>query len=78
MSKSRPEGCHTVKVKSISLVVPCYNEEKRLDTAAIQRLARETSAGHASVLMVNDGSTDDTMTVLKKLKEQPSILQFYS
>lgn len=48
------------------LVVPCYNEERRLDVAAFDAfLANEP---RIDVLFVNDGSTDDTRSVLADLR----------
>lgn len=51
--------------RSVILVVPCYNEAARLDTQAY----RDFIAAHddASLLFVNDGSTDDTRTVIDGL-----------
>lgn len=57
------------------LVVPCYNEAKRLNVARFQAFV----ADHADVrfLFVNDGSTDDTARVLHLLCEpRPDSLQF--
>lgn len=47
------------------IVVPCYNEALRLDLQAFRRFA----AQHRDIrfLMVNDGSTDSTATVLEEL-----------
>jgi glycosyltransferase involved in cell wall biosynthesis len=47
------------------IVVPCYNEEKRLDTAAFERYLA-TSADVCFVL-VNDGSKDSTLALLESL-----------
>lgn len=45
-----------------TIVVPCYNEEKRLHTADVQRLAQTTR-----VILVNDGSRDGTAELLDNL-----------
>lgn len=48
------------------IVVPCYNEAKRLDTVAFRGFV---SRGHPQrFLFVNDGSTDDTSAVLEGLR----------
>jgi glycosyltransferase involved in cell wall biosynthesis len=48
------------------IVVPCYNEAARLDTGAFQQFVAQ---GHPQrFLLVNDGSTDDTATVLETLR----------
>src|SRR4030095_158386 len=51
---------------SAVIVVPCYNEEKRLDVA---RFSKFTSSLHnVTFLFVDDGSTDETPRVLESLK----------
>lgn len=49
------------------LVVPCYNEAARLDSAAYQQFA--SCAARVRLLFVNDGSTDSTEEVLTDLVE---------
>jgi len=44
----------------VTVVVPCYNEEKRLDVAAFRGF------GDADFLFVNDGSTDGTLELLRE------------
>jgi dolichyl-phosphate beta-glucosyltransferase len=59
---------------SAAIVVPCYNEEHRLDIPAFRNFA---SLSHKiTFLFVNDGSTDDTLALLKSL--QSSELPTYS
>jgi dolichyl-phosphate beta-glucosyltransferase len=47
------------------LVVPCFNEEKRLDRVAFAGLARTSDL---DVLFVDDGSKDGTIGVLRELE----------
>jgi dolichyl-phosphate beta-glucosyltransferase len=50
-------------VPEFCLVVPCYNEDARLDVAAFHRFLNATPTG--SLCLVNDGSTDGTLAVLQ-------------
>ncbi|REK12033.1 MAG: glycosyltransferase [Planctomycetota bacterium] len=47
------------------VVVPCYNEAKRLNMRAIQDFGRRTDT--AELLFVNDGSRDETLELLEHL-----------
>lgn len=47
------------------VVVPCFNEERRLNSNAFRAFLSENSGVH--LLFVNDGSTDATASVLNKL-----------
>ena len=48
---------------STVIVVPCYNEEKRLDTGAFLALAEQ---GDLRVLFVDDGSADGTRPMIER------------
>ena len=50
------------------IIVPCYNEQDRLPVMAFKKFASE----HASLrfLFVNDGSSDQTATLLQELENQ--------
>ncbi|HEY4304982.1 MAG TPA: glycosyltransferase [Gemmatimonadaceae bacterium] len=48
----------------IALVVPCYNEARRLDVPAFDAFAAQ---GDAHLVLVNDGSTDTTSLLLREL-----------
>jgi dolichyl-phosphate beta-glucosyltransferase len=47
-----------------AVVIPCYNEARRLDVPAFQAFAR---TGSAHLILVNDGSTDETSSVLHEV-----------
>lgn len=62
----------TVKHKSVfwSIIVPCYNESKRVDNIVkiLQYLRRLDKPWE--LVVVDDGSTDDTLDKLKSLKKK--------
>ena len=50
---------------SATVIIPCYNEEKRLDVASFRDFK---SAPHSvTFLFVNDGSTDGTLRLMESL-----------
>lgn len=55
--------------KKISILVPCYNEEKSLPLLykALQKVADENASYEWEFLFVNDGSRDNTLSVLEHL-----------
>lgn len=55
------------KSAQIAIVVPCYNEAKRLDLAAFAAFLRQTP--EVRLIFVNDGSEDETLSVLAVLHE---------
>lgn len=57
-------------VRKTRIIVPCYNESKRLNQCAFLRALDNDL--ELSFLFVNDGSTDNTLNVLKSLKEKNS------
>jgi putative flippase GtrA len=58
----------------VQIVVPCYQEGKRLDRQAFADFVR--ASNDISLLFVNDGSTDDTSRVLAELRaEAPEKIQ---
>tara|TARA_R110002072_G_scaffold1989_2_gene16380 strand:- start:94026 stop:94745 length:720 start_codon:yes stop_codon:yes gene_type:complete len=51
----------------VCLVIPCYNEEKRLDIQSFVEFAKEND--HYDLLFVNDGSMDKTIQILEELSK---------
>ncbi|NLL79086.1 MAG: glycosyltransferase family 2 protein [Clostridiales bacterium] len=67
-------------MKTIWLVLPCYNEEQVLPETArqlreimIDLMQREKIAKDSKIAMVNDGSKDHTWEIIQKLHEQDGI-----
>ena len=57
------------------IIVPCYNEALRLDTTSFLSFIEKRPG--ASILFVNDGSSDETVDIIKELQSKsPSILLF--
>lgn len=52
----------------ISIIVPCYNIEKYVDRA-ISSIIQQTYS-NLEIILVNDGSTDNTLTKMQELAEQ--------
>jgi glycosyltransferase involved in cell wall biosynthesis len=52
-------------MSSTTLIIPCYNEERRLDASAFLRFAAANPA--VRLLFVNDGSRDNTLEVLNAI-----------
>ncbi len=57
-------------MSSTTLVIPCYNEQHRLDGPAFLRFAAANP--QMRLLLVNDGSRDNTLEILNELaRERP-------
>jgi glycosyltransferase involved in cell wall biosynthesis len=57
------------------IVVPCYNEAMRLEEASFLELAR---SGRVKLLFVDDGSTDETSEVLRRLTKETDAVDVLS
>lgn len=61
-------------MKKISIIVPCYNEEESIPYfyKEIKKVI-EKMAVKLELIFVDDGSSDDTLTVIKKLIEDKDV-----
>lgn len=57
-----------IQNKVIGVVIPCYNEEKRLMSEEFKKFVNSNLSYH--LCFVNDGSKDNTLDVLYDLKKQ--------
>ena len=63
----------------ISIIVPCYNEEEslRLFHQAVRKTEKEMPDCRFEILLINDGSKDKTVEVMRELaKEDPDVSDF--
>ncbi len=57
----------------VSIVIPAYNDGKNIEEV-LQHMCLFVSENNIPVIVVNDGSKDDTLTILNKFKEgQPEM-----
>ena len=57
-------------MKKISILVPCYNEEQSLPLLypELKKLMDSETKYNWEVLFVNDGSKDNTLSIIKALR----------
>lgn len=68
MIVNKEEGANRIiREKCIGVVIPCYNEEERLLSTEFTDFIHGNLGYH--LCFVNDGSTDNTLTVLEKLRK---------
>lgn len=66
-------------MKKISIIIPCYNEEKTVPIFYKETKSILENIGlKYEMFFINDGSRDDTLTVLKKLAKQDSSVKYIS
>jgi glycosyltransferase involved in cell wall biosynthesis len=56
--------------QSISIIVPVYNEEKLIETTIKEVMKADTLGMKKEIIVVNDGSTDDTVKNIKKARHK--------
>ena len=59
-------------MKTVSIIIPCYNEEASLPDmqAALTTIINQYTQYHWQVLLINDGSKDNTLDVIKNINRQ--------
>lgn len=57
-----------IRAPEIVIVLPCYNEARRLDLEAFEGFLSESPS--VTLLFVDDGSTDDTPLMLERIRQR--------
>ena len=67
-------------MKNVTLIVPCYNEEASLPVFydAVCEVASQLPQYAVSMLFVNDGSKDGTLSILRNLAEKDERVNYIS
>jgi len=67
-------------MKKISIVVPCYNEERVLPIFynEIKKIMHVMNDIQFEIILVNDGSTDATLEVIKLLAKKDDKIKYLS
>lgn len=65
-------------MKKISILIPCYNEEQSLPLLypELVKLMSDNPDYEWELMFVNDGSKDDTLSVLQRLRQQDSRVNY--
>ena len=56
---------HPIEAKSVSIIIPTFNGASRIGNC-LDALLPQTAEQNAEILVVNDGSTDDTVEVVER------------
>ena len=66
--------------KTVTLIVPCYNEEESLPIFynEVCSVARDIENYELTLLLVNDGSKDRTLSIMRELAEKDSRIHYLS
>jgi len=62
-------------MKTVSIIIPTYNEAKTIQTVLDRVIAADTSGWRKEIIVVDDGSSDNTMDILAPYAKKVSILK---
>lgn len=65
-------------MRKVSILLPCYNEDKSLPLLyqALLKLMEKERAYEWEVLFVNDGSNDNTLDIIKSLRQEDNRINY--
>ena len=62
--------------KIISVVIPVYNQEKYIERCLRSIIHQNIDDGLYNIVVVNDGSTDNSLKILKKYSEKINLISY--
>lgn len=65
-----------IKMSKVSIIIPTYNEEKIIKRCLLSLL--EQTVDDVEIIVVDDGSTDNTLSILTEFKDQYSNIKIMS
>ncbi len=67
-------------MKTVTIIVPCYNEESNIDLLydRLKKLTDSLSGYDFQILLVNDGSKDNTLSKMQELHETDKTVSYLS
>lgn len=68
--RTRPAATNTPRV---AIIVPCWNEQNTIDGTVRSLLALDYPSDKLQIILVNDGSTDNTKEVMDSYTDNPQI-----
>lgn len=69
------EMCENRKMSSITIIIPVYNGEKTIQRC-LDSVLRQSSKRIEEIIVVDDGSTDKTVEIIKSLAEQDARIHY--
>lgn len=63
----------SLKLPSVSIIVPCWNEENTITKTILSLLEIDYPRDSLSIVVIDDGSTDNTWGVLQKFSKEKQI-----
>ena len=61
--------------KKLSIIVPVYNVDKYIERCILSIVTQNVSTEHYELIIVNDGSTDDSRLILSHLQDEYPFIQ---
>jgi cellulose synthase/poly-beta-1,6-N-acetylglucosamine synthase-like glycosyltransferase len=72
-AKARRDRPATITFPKVAIIVPCWNEESTIGGTVESLLALEYPKDKLRIILVNDGSTDNTQAVMDSYASNPQI-----
>ena len=69
-----PDNLELSSYPTVTIAVPCYNEEKTIDKTIKSLLSLDYPKDKIKIFIIDDGSTDNTWNVIQKFNDNTSVV----